>query len=196
MRLANVLAAAFLALVAYGCEQKPSIDWAAKENFFAAEKAGKNEDESVRLEFHSLVDAPGDAVYAALAEPENYAVFVQGVSDSGTISADGGSKTIHITQSVIGRQTRAQVRYTFHPEQKKIEFQTLQSDGTFTEGSQEVTPSPDGKRCYVISVYNVREKAGQKMPPGVLMTGTREAFSQAARSVKARALGENVKTPK
>jgi Polyketide cyclase / dehydrase and lipid transport len=190
-----LLGAAALSL-AYGCSSKPPIDWSAKENFFAVEKVGKNDDGSVRLEYHSLVDAPADAAYNALAEPENYVVFVKGVSDSGKISGEGNTRVIHITQSVIGRQTRAQVKYTFHPEAKKIEFQTVQSDTTFNDGSYEITPSPDGKRCYVVSIFNVREKSGQKMPPGVLMSATREAFLEAGQSVKARALGQNLKTPK
>ncbi len=195
-RLVKVLAFVLVTLGAVGCARKPAIDWSVKENFFMVETSGKNEDDSVRLEYHSLVDAPADAVYAALAAPEDYVVFVEGVSDSGKISAEGNSRVIHITQNVIGRQTRAQTKYTFHPEQRKIEFDTLQSDSTFNQGSYEVTPSPDGKRCYVVSIFNVREKSGQKMPPGVLTAATREAFAQAARSVKARALGGNVKAPK
>jgi len=55
--------------------------------------------------------------------------------------------------------------------------------------------SSDGKRAYVVTVFNVREKSGQKMPPGVMMSGTREAFLEAAQSVKARALGQNLKKP-
>jgi carbon monoxide dehydrogenase subunit G len=189
------IAAAMLALCA-ACEKQPAIDWSAKENFFAVEKSGKNEDDSVRLEYHSLVDAPADAVYQALAAPEDYVVFVKGVSDSGKVSGEGNTRVIHITQSVIGRQTRAQVKYTFHPDTKKIEFKTEQSDTTLTDGSYEITPSPDGKRCYVVSIFNVREKSGQKMPPGVMMSGTREAWLAAAQSIKAKALGGNLKAEK
>jgi hypothetical protein len=195
-RFMGFLAGAIAVSLLGGCERKPAIDWSAKENFFAVEKVGKNDDGSVRLEYHSLVDAPADAVYAALGEPENYVAFVKGVSDSGKINAEGNSRTIHITQNVIGRQTRAEVKYTFHPEAKKIEFQTVKSDTTLNDGYYEITPSPDGKRSYVVSVFNVREKSGQKMPPGVLVTGTREGFLEAAQSVKARALGQNLKVPK
>ena len=195
-RLMDVCTAALVVALLAGCQSKPSIDWSAKENFFVVEKVGKNDDGSVRLEYHSLVDAPADAVYNALAEPDNYVVFVKGVSDSGKISGEGNTRLIHITQNVIGRQTRAKVKYTFHPEAKKIEFQTVESDTTLTDGYYEITPSPDGKRSYVVSVFNVREKSGQKMPPGVLVSGTRESFLEAAQSVKARALGQNLKTAK
>jgi carbon monoxide dehydrogenase subunit G len=187
--------AALLLVSAFGCRSQPSIDWSGKENFFAVEKVGKNEDGSVRLEYHSLVDAPADAVYQALAEPENYVVFVKGVTDSGKISGEGNTRTIHITQSVIGRQTRARVKYTFHPQERTIDFQTIESDSTLNDGSYVITASPDGKRSYVVSLFNVREKSGQKMPPGVVMSGTREAFLEAAQSVKARALGQNLKKP-
>lgn len=187
--------AAFVGLCLVSCEKKLSIDWSAKENFFLVDKSDKNEDGSVRLEYHSLVDAPAEEVYKALAEPENYVVFVDGVMDSGKISAEGNSRVVHLTQKVIGRQTRAQVKYTFHADQKKIEFQTLQSDMNFNDGYYQVFASPDGKRTYVVSIFNIREKGGQKVPPGVLVSGTREAFKKAAESVKAKALGKNVKLP-
>lgn len=192
--VARLGVAALLVPLFASCQKQPSVDWSAKENFFLTEKADQNPDESVRLEFHSLVDAPCDGVYKALAEADNYVAFVDGVTDSGKISTDANSMVVHITQNVIGRQSRAQVKYTFHPDKKKIEFQTLQSDMNFNDGGYEMASSPDGKRCHVVSVYNVREKGG-KTPPGVLMSATREAFKKAAESVKARALGKNVKAP-
>lgn len=189
------LVVALLGPLVFGCEHKPSIDWSAKENFFLVEKTDKTPEDGVRLEIHSIVDAPADGIYAALADPEDYVAFVQGVTDSGKISAEGNTRVIHITQNVIGRQSRAKVKYTFHPESRKIEFETLDSDLTFNDGSYEITPSPDGKRTYVVSVFRVREKSGQKVPPGVLLSSTRDAFGAAARSVKMRALGQNAKAP-
>jgi hypothetical protein len=179
-----------------GCQKGGvDIDWSQKENFFVIEKTDKNEDGSIRLEFHSIVDAPADAVFNLLAAPEDWVVFVEGVSDSGKISTSGNSKVTHITQSVIGRQNRAEVKWTAFPDKKHLEFETVKSDFTLNDGYYDVVPSPDGKRCYVISVFNVREKAGTKVPPGVLSSGTREGFAAAARSVKARALGQNLKQP-
>lgn len=195
LSLACCLVAVFVAPLLSSCEKSLSVDWNGKENFFLVEKSDKNEDGSVRLEYHSLVDAPADGVYQALAEPENYVAFVNGVTDSGKISAEGNTRVVHITQTVVGRQNRAQLKYTFHPEAKKIEFQTLQSDMNFNDGSYQVFSSPDGKRCHVVSVYNIREKGGQKVPPGMLVSGTREAFKRAAESVKAKALGKNSKLP-
>ena len=182
---------AALALV-IACERggSPKIDWTAAENFFVVEKVDKGEEGTTRLEFHSLVDAPADAVYAALAEPENYAAFVEGVTDSGKMKSEGNVKVTHITQNVIGRQNRAEVQWTLHPAEKKLEFKTLKSDLSYNDGTYHVTPSPDGKRAYVISIYNMREKeGGVKAPPGVAVSATREAFAAAARSVKKRAAG-------
>src|SRR5688572_15721286 len=112
-----------------GCQRgsAPDVDWKAAENFFVVEKVDKGEGGATRLEFHSLVDAPADGVYAALAEPENYAAFVEGVTDSGKMTAQGNVKVTHITQTVIGRQNRAEVEWTLHPEAKRIEFKTLKS---------------------------------------------------------------------
>src|SRR5439155_11889545 len=61
-RFMGPLVAALALSLLPGCEKKPSIDWSAKENFFASEVVGKNPDDSVRLEFHSLIDAPADAI--------------------------------------------------------------------------------------------------------------------------------------
>jgi hypothetical protein len=191
-RLAVVLVVVSTAVVA--CQKSaPTVDWSAKENFFLSEDATKNDDGSVRLEYHSLVDAPADGVYAALAEPENYVVFVDGVTDSGKISQEGSSRVVHLTQNVIGRQNRAEVKYTFYPDKtpKRIEFETLRSDVNFNDGYYEIYGSPDGKRTLVVSIFNVREKTGLKVPPGVLMTSTKEAFVKAATSVKKRALGQS-----
>ena len=47
------------------------------------------------------------------------------------------------------------MKYTFHPEEGKIEFQTLESDTTLTDGSYAISASPDDKRCYVVSIFNV-----------------------------------------
>jgi hypothetical protein len=189
-RVAGCLVAAVAVWLSVSCSRRPSINWSAQENFFAVEKSEKT-DQGARLEFHSLVDAPAPEVYRALADPEHYAEFVEGVSESTLVSAEGNTKVTQITQSVIGRQSRARVKWTLHPEERKIEFETLQSDANYNDGSYEVIGSPDGKRSYIVSVYFVKEKgAPQNVPIGVLMSATRDSFERAARSVKRRALGE------
>lgn len=170
------------------CSRGPKVDWSAPENFFASEKSEEVPD-GARLEFHSLVDAPAAEVYRTLADVEDYSQFVEGVSETALISKGDNTKVIRITQTVIGRQNRAEVKWTFHPERMAIEFETLKSDGNYNEGSYLVIPSPDGKRAYIVSVYHVMEKgAPQNVPIGVLTSATRESFGKAARSVKQAAL--------
>ncbi len=170
------------------CSREPTVDWSAPENFFAVEKSEEVAD-GARLEFHSLVDAPPAEVYRMLADVEDYSRFVPGVSESALINKDDHTKVIRITQTVIGRQNRAEVKWTFHPERMAIEFETLKSDGNYNEGSYRVLPSPDGKRAYIVSIYHVMEKgAPQNVPIGVLKGATREGFAKAARSVKQAAL--------
>jgi len=189
-RLTGCLVAAGAMWLFVACSKGPSVNWSAQENFFAAEKSEKT-DQGARLEFHSLVDAPAQEVYRALADPEHYAEFVEGVSETTLVSAEGNTKVIQITQSVIGRQSRARVKWELHPEERKIQFETLQSDANYNDGHYEVFASPDGKRSYIVSVYIVKEKgAPQNVPIGVLMSATRDSFERAARSVKRRALGQ------
>jgi carbon monoxide dehydrogenase subunit G len=189
-RLAGCLVAAIAVWLCGSCSKGPSVNWSAQENFFAVEESEKT-DQGARLEFHSLVDAPAPQVYRALADPEHYADFIEGVSESALVSAEGDTKVTQITQSVIGRQSRARVKWTLHPEERKIEFETLQSDANYNDGSYQVFSSPDGKRSYIVSVYFVKEKgAPQNVPIGVLMGATRDSFERAAHSVKRRALGQ------
>ena len=128
-------------------------------------------------------------MYRTLADVEDYAKFVDGVSESSLLSADRDTKVTRITQTVIGRQSRAEVKWTLHPERMEIEFDTLKSDANYNAGSYKVLASPDGQRAYIISVYHVMEKgAPQNVPIGVLKSATREAFSKAAHSIKQVAL--------
>ena len=184
----NALFAALVLCSLGACSRGPSVDWAAPENYFVSEKSEET-DEGARLEFHSLVGAPAAQVYQALADVEHYSTFVDGVSDSALVSADQNTKVISITQAVIGRQSRARVKWTLHPEKMKIEFETLQSDANYNDGEYTVIPSPDGNRCFVIAVFHVKQKgAPQNVPLGVLKAATRDSFAKAARSIKVRAL--------
>ena len=183
-----VLAVVFLSCTfASACTETKDVDWSAKEDFFVEEKTEKTAD-GARMEFHSLVDAPGDAVYKALADVENYASFVDGVQETKLLSAQGNTKLIAIAQTVIGQQTRAQVKWTFDPGNRKIAFETITSDGNYNDGSYEVIPSPKGDRAYVISVFHVKAQGRQYIPIGVLESATRDSLEKAAASVKKRAL--------
>ncbi len=188
-RLAVGLFAA-VSLAAVGCRNEPRINWDGKEDFFVVDKSEPTED-GVRLEFHSLVDAPPDRVYAALADVEHYADFVDGVTHSKVVRIDGDVKIMDITQTVIGRQSNAEVRWSADPKQQTVTFETLHSDANYNDGSYRVIASPGRNRAYVVSVFHVKEKgAPQNVPIGVLAAATRDAFEKAANSVKQRALTE------
>jgi hypothetical protein len=190
-RVRGFLVTSLAVVVLASCSKEPSVDWSAKENFFALEKSQETDD-GARLEFHSLVDAPALAVYNALADVDHYASFVDGVTESALVKSDNNTKVIQITQQVIGRQSRAQVKWTFEPAAMKVHFETLQSDANFNDGDYAITGSPDGTRCYVVSVFHVKSKgAPQNVPLGVLESATRDSFEKAAHSVKRRAAGAN-----
>lgn len=176
-------------LLLAGCGEG-SVDWGAPENFVLREKSAKT-DEGVKLEYWSLVDAPAQAMYEALADVEHLPDFVPGVDSVQLLEGSGTSKTVQIGQRVIGRQANAKVRWTFFPERRRIEFKTLVSNLSNNDGSYEIEPSPDGKRCLVRTTYLVREGQGQtqSVPIGVLVSGTRESFLAAARGVRQRAAG-------
>jgi uncharacterized membrane protein len=181
--LGTVALAVFLA----ACGERP-VDWSAEENFLLREQTSEAED-GVMLEYVSLVDAPADRVYTALADVEHYPEFVPGVDVVNLLAVGEGTKTVQIAQRVIGRQTNAKVEWKFDPTRRRVEFHTLQSSLSRNDGSYEVEPSPDGKRSLVRTRFVVHpgEGQGQAVPLGVLATGTREAFLVAAKGVRERA---------
>jgi len=187
MRICGIVLMAIVGLAIGGCSREKQIDWNAPENFFYHENSS-NTDDAVELTYWALVDAPADAVYSALADVEHYAQFVDGVDRTQLLSGDANKKKIMIAQRVIGRQNNAQVVWTFHPEEKKIDFDTEQSDLYYNEGHYEVIPSPDGKRSLVKVVFKVKESEHVNIPRGVLASTTRDSFGSAAKSIKKRAV--------
>lgn len=176
-----------LGLTVGGCGGPPEIDWTAPENLLLWEHAAITE-EGVELQYWSLVDAPAEAVYGALAEVERYADFVPGVSRVQLLDTTPTSKTVEIAQQVVSRQTNAKVEWTFAPDRRRIEFRTLQTDLARNDGRHEIEPSPDGRRCLVRTTFLVREgEDARSVPVGVLAAATREAFLAAADGVKRRA---------
>src|SRR5262245_8754011 len=119
-------------LVAVGCGEG-RVDWGAPESFILREKSTRQE-EGILLQYWSLLDAPCQAVYDALADVEHYPDFVSGVDRVQIVSVGKGTKTVQIAQRVIGRQTSAQVEWTFDPAKQRIDFKTLKSDMTANDG--------------------------------------------------------------
>lgn len=187
MRTFGIIAVTALTLALSACSGEKTIDWSAPENFFYYETSA-NVDKGVELTYWALVDAPADPVYQALADVENYARFVDGVDRTQLLSGTGNTKKIMIAQRVIGRQNNAQVLWTFKPEEKKIEFDTEQSDLYYNQGKYEIVPSPDGKRSLVKVTFVVKESEHVSIPRGVLASTTRDSFASAAKSIKKRAL--------
>lgn len=188
MRMHHKLAIAAAIVLVAACSREPAVDWSAPENFFYRESSS-NVEGGVQLVYWALVDVPAAANYKALADVEHYMDFVDGVDRTQLIAEKDNTKTIQIAQSVIGRQNNAQVLWTFHPEQRKIEFKTLQSDLYENEGSYEILPSPDDKRSLVKVTFIVKESSKVSIPKGVLASGTRDSFQAAAKSIKKRASG-------
>src|SRR2546428_335653 len=143
-------------LVACG---ESGVDWSKPENFLLREKSSKK-DEGVQLDYWSLVDATCKAVYDALADVEHYPDFIPGVDRTQILTVGPNSKTIQIAQRVIGRQSNAKVKWTFHPDGRQIEFTTLSADLNYNDGHYDLDPSPDGKRCLVRSTFVVKQGQG------------------------------------
>jgi ribosome-associated toxin RatA of RatAB toxin-antitoxin module len=183
----GVVLAGGVALAA-SCSRE-SVDWSQPENLLLREKA-EQVDDGMHLEYWTLVDASCRAIFAALRDVEHYPDFVDGVDRVALLDEQGDVKTAEVTQRVIGRQQNATVRWTFSPNDLGIRFETLKSDLSRNQGTYEMQPSPDGKRCLVHSSFVVREgEAAKSVPIGVIASATRDSYVAAARGVKQRAEG-------
>jgi ribosome-associated toxin RatA of RatAB toxin-antitoxin module len=160
------------------------VDWNAPENLLVAEKV-TDRGAFVELEYRSLIDAPCQRVYEALADVEHYPDFIPGVQRVQLIGQSERSKTVQIAQDVIGRQANAKVEWIFDPKKREIQFKTLTSDLTYNDGFYRFEESPDGARCLVTSLFLVKQGMGLSL--GALSQATRESFLTAARGVKKRA---------
>src|SRR5262245_57036350 len=109
-----------LLLASAACGSR-GVDWNGPENLLLREESRKVAD-GMRLEYWSLVDAPASAVYDALTDVEHYPDFVRGVDSVQLLESGTNSRTVQITQRVIGRQNNAKVVWTFVPDKRHIEF--------------------------------------------------------------------------
>jgi ribosome-associated toxin RatA of RatAB toxin-antitoxin module len=165
------------------------FDWEHQEDLMLSRSEDTLKDGSVRMEFVSLVNAPADALFMAFSDVEHHAEFVEGVTESKLVSNKDNTKTIDITNQVLGRPNRATIEWTIEPQKRKLSFKTIQAQ--FTDNSAEYTidPSPDGSRSRVTTIYYLRDKGGHPFPLHSLRTAIRESYVAALASVKRRALG-------
>ncbi len=165
-----------------GCDR--GVDWTAPENLLLRDVV-TDRDGFVELDYWSLVDAPCERVFEALADVEHYPDFIPGVQRVQLLAKTDRSKTVQIAQDVIGRQANAKVEWTFDPQKREIQFKTLTSDLTYNDGFYKFEESPDGKRCLVKALFLVKQAQGLSL--GALGQATRESYLTAARGVKKRA---------
>jgi carbon monoxide dehydrogenase subunit G len=179
---------ALLGLLLAACGQR-RFDWRDPENLLLKERSTQT-DAGLKLEYWSLVDAPATVLYALLADVESYPEFVPGVDSVQVLSETGDTKTVQISQHVVSRQDNAKVEWRFAPLDRRIDFKTLNSNGSYEDGACAIDTSPDGSRSLVRTSILVHDGqgAGQTGAVGILVQATREAFLTAARSVKKRAV--------
>jgi uncharacterized protein YndB with AHSA1/START domain len=182
------LGLAALTLAGLGC-QRDAFDWDQPENLKVTEATERRDDGSVEMRFISLVNAPAEDLFDALSDVEHHAEFIEGVTKSTLVSKDGPKKIVEIQNNVLGRPNRAKIEWTFDRDDLTASFRTLEAAMTDNSAEYQVTPSPDGKRARVTTVYLLRDKGGHPFPLHSLQTAIEESYEAALRGVKRRALG-------
>lgn len=185
-RIDGRVRAGLLGLIILGsaCGER-GVDWSAPENRLLRENTTSKGD-AVLLEYWSLLDAPCQPIYDALAD--HYADFIPGVDTSQLVAQTENSKTTLIAQRVVSRQVSAKVEWTLGKSPLRIDFRTLTSDFAFNDGSYEFEASPDGKRCVLKTSFLVKPAAGEQAPSlAAVSQATRAAFPAAVEGVRKRA---------
>jgi len=179
-----VLATSFVA----GC-QRERFDWEQPEEILLSKSAVEQPDGSVEMRFVSLVNVPADPLFGALSDVERHAEFIDGITESKLVSAEGKKKVIDITNNVLGRPNRARIEWTIDAPTRTLSFRTLEAEFTDNSAEYRIDPSPDGTRARVTTVYSLRDKGGHPFPLYSLKTGIEDSYVAAVRGVKRRALG-------
>ena len=177
-----------LLLLCAACS-RDRFDWGGKEDFLLSQSEETQGDGSVRMEFVSLMNAPADALFMAFSDVEHHAEFVEGVTESKLVSSKDNTKTIDITNQVLGRPNRAKIEWTIEPQKRKLSFKTVEAQFTDNSAEYAIEPSPDGTRSRVTTIYYLRDKGGHPFPLYSLRTAIRDNYVEAVSSVKRRALG-------
>jgi ribosome-associated toxin RatA of RatAB toxin-antitoxin module len=176
-----------LLLLSAGCGGE-GVDWSQPETLIVREKSATT-DEGVQLQYWSLLDAPCQQVFDALADVEHYPDFIPGIDSVQLMGQTENSKTVLMGQRVISRMASAKVEWTFSREPLRIDFKTLTSDFAFNDGTYTFEPSPDGTRFLVHFTFLVKPAKGAGAPEQSAVTeATRESFAPAVGGVKKRAV--------
>lgn len=142
------------------------------------------QDDTLRVEFTSRLDAPVARVMRALAEPERSQEFSDSVYRSELVRHDGNRKVVAFEIRILGRPQESTLAFTFLPQENRVLLETVENQLTELRGEYVLTPSPDGKKTLLTYRASAKNKTHMPIPLALQKSAMREAFVLTLRGLK------------
>jgi len=170
-------------IAGYFRAQKAATKWEGPVEeivFEKLEKDGKVFD----VELHSRIDAPIDAVWAAMKMPEKLAEFSTQYKKSDLLSAEGNKKVLELHVLALDNMQQFKVELTFDDATKTTTIKTLESTLADIQGTYELVPSPDGQKTLYIYKAKQTDKVALPISVDVQRSALKESFVNQVRAIK------------
>jgi len=148
--------------------------------FEKLEKDGKVFD----IELHSRIDAPVDAVWAAIKSPEKLAENSTQYKKSELLSAEGNKKVLDLHVLALDNMQQFKVEITYDDATKTASLKTLESTHADIQGTYELVPSPDGQKTLYIYKAKQTDKVALPISVDVQRSALKESFVNQVRAIK------------
>ena len=170
-------------IAGYFRAQKAATKWEGPVEEIVFEKLDK-EGKVFDIELHSRVDAPADAVWAAMKQPEKLAENSDQYKKSALISETGNTKQLELHVLALDNLQQFKVELTFDDAAKKITLKTLESTLADIQGTYELVPSPDGQKTLYIYKAKQTDKVALPISVDVQRSAIKESFVNQVRAIK------------
>lgn len=170
-------------IAGYFRAQKAATKWEGpveEITFEKLEKDGKVFD----VELHSRIDAPIDAVWAAVKTPEKLAENSTQYKKSELLSAEGNKKVLELHVLALDNMQQFKVEITYDDTAKTASLKTLESTLADIQGTYELVPSPDGQKTLYIYKAKQTDKVALPISVDVQRSALKESFVNQVRAIK------------
>lgn len=170
-------------IAGYFRAQKAATKWEGpveEITFEKLEKDGKVFD----VELHSRIDAPIDAVWAAVKTPEKLAENSTQYKKSELLSAEGNKKVLELHVLALDNMQQFKIEITYDDAAKTASLKTLESTLADIQGTYELVPSPDGQKTLYIYKAKQTDKVALPISVDVQRSALKESFVNQVRAIK------------
>jgi hypothetical protein len=170
-------------IAGYFRAQRAATKWEGPVEEIVFEKLDKD-GKVFDIELHSRVDAPADAVWAAMKQPEKLAENSEQYKKSALLSETGNTKQLELHVLALDNLQQFKVELTFDDAAKKITLKTLESTLADIQGTYELVPSPDGLKTLYIYKAKQTDKVALPISVDVQRSAIKESFVNQVRAIK------------